>query len=120
MCLKHPTTCLFGIPNINLAKRASSTRSSHDLRNATEDFSKQVRGFDLEEHWGVERGLRECSSSYIMKQQVGSFFEQSDALTPANTLSFTLLHGTDSLCAKPSKILGIKFRNSEFCITLCR
>ena len=55
-----------------------------------------------------------------MKQQVGSFFEQSDALTHANTLSFTLPHATDYLFAKPSKNLGLKFTNSEFRITLCR
>ena len=52
-----------------------NTRNSQDLREATEDFSEQVPGFDLEEHWGVERVLENCFSSYIMKQQVGSFFE---------------------------------------------
>ena len=87
---------------------------------ATEDSSKQVPGFDLEEHWGVECGLQKRFSSYIMKQQVGSFFEQSDALTRANTLSFTLPHATDYLFAKPSKNLGLTFTNSEFRITLCR
>ena len=74
----------------------------------------------LEQHWGVERGLQKRFSSYIMKQRVGSFFEQSDALTRANTLSFTLPHATDYLFAKPSKNLGLNFTNSEFRITLCR
>ena len=97
-----------------------NTKNSQDLRKATEDFSKQVPGFDLEEHWGVERGLQKRFSSYIMKQQVGSFFDQSDALTRANTLSFTLPHATDYLFAKPSKNLELKFTNSEFRITLCR
>ena len=56
----------------------------------------------------------------MMKQQVGSIFEQSDALTRANTLSSTLPHATDYLFAKPSKNFGLKFKNSEFRITLCR
>ena len=67
-----------------------------------------------------ERGLQKRFSSYITKQQVGSFFEQSEALTRANTLSFTLLPATDYLFAKSSKKLGLKFTHSEFRITLCR
>ena len=55
-----------------------------------------------------------------MKQQVGSFFEQSGALTRANTLSFTIPHATEYLIAKPLKNLGLKFTNYEFCNTLCR
>ena len=90
------------------------------MRKATGDFSKQVPGFDLEELWYVERGLQKRFSSYTMKQQVGSFFEQSDALTRANTLSFTLPHATDYLFAKPSINLGLTFTNSEFRITPCR
>ena len=95
-------------------------RESQDLKNATDKFLEQVPEFDLEEHWGVERGLQKRFSSYIIKQQVGSFFEQSDSLTRANTLSFTLPHATDYLFAKPSRNLGLKFTNSEFRITLCR
>ena len=93
-----------------------NTKNSQDLRQTTEDFSKKVPGFDLEEYWGVERGLQKRFSSYIIKQQVGSFFE----VTRANTLLFTLSHATDYLFAKPSENLGLKFTNSEFRITLCR
>ena len=111
--MKHATTCLFGITNTwqNVAATTGpllNTRNSQDLRKATENFSKQVPGFDLEEHWGVERGLQKRFSSYIMKQQVGSFFEQSDALTRANTLLFTLPHATNYFFAKPSKNLGLE------------
>ena len=79
-----------------------------------------VQAFDLEEHWCVERGLQKRFSIYIMKQQVEAFFEQLDALTRANTLSFTLSHATGYLFAKPSRNLGLKFRNSKFRSTLCR
>ena len=95
-------------------------RQSQDLKNATDKFLEQVPEFDLEEHWGVERGLQKRFSNYIINQQVGSFFDQSDSLTRANTLSFTLPHATDYLFAKPSRNLGLKFTNSEFRITLCR
>ena len=66
-----------------------NTRNSQDLRKATEEFSKHVPGFDLEEHWGVERGLQKRFSNYIMKQQVGSF---SSNQTPSHALTHCRSH----------------------------
>ena len=67
-------------------------------------------------------GLQKRFSSYIMTQQVGSFFEQSHALSRATTLSFSIPHAKDYLFAKPSRNTGLhlgKFTNSEIRIKLC-
>ena len=97
-----------------------NTRNSQDLIKVTEDFLKQVQEFDLEKHWVVERGLQKRFSNYMIKQQMGSFSKQSNALTCANTLTFTLPHATDYLFAKPSRNYGPTLTNLEFRITLCR